>query len=288
MTQNVIIIGAPRSGTNMLRDVLTSLPGFATWPCDEINLIWRHGNRQEISDELTADMARPEVCHYLHRQFAKLGEKYRAETVVEKTCANSLRVEFVATAFPNAKYIFIHRDGIDAAASAMRRWNAEFDLKYTLAKARYAPPGDLPFYAAEMAKKRWRLRYAQKTAVADQRVTSWWGPKPREFQQLQQMHPLDELAMLQWQRCVEASLRGLQDVPSDQVIHVAYEQFVRFPEQYLQRILKFLDKSDTFDKRSVAQVSSKSAGQGRSTLGADTVQRFNNLAGSTMEKLGYA
>ena len=43
--RDVVIIGAPRSGTNMLRDVLTSLPGFATWPCDEINLIWRHGNR---------------------------------------------------------------------------------------------------------------------------------------------------------------------------------------------------------------------------------------------------
>ena len=30
-------------GHNMLRDVLTKLPGVATWPCDEINYIWRHG-----------------------------------------------------------------------------------------------------------------------------------------------------------------------------------------------------------------------------------------------------
>ena len=39
-----MIIGAARSGTNMLRDVLTSLDGVDTWPCDEINYIWRHGN----------------------------------------------------------------------------------------------------------------------------------------------------------------------------------------------------------------------------------------------------
>ena len=49
---DIIIIGAPRSGTNMLRDVLTALPGFETWPCDEINLAWRHGNRALPSDEL--------------------------------------------------------------------------------------------------------------------------------------------------------------------------------------------------------------------------------------------
>ena len=35
----VVIIGAPRSGTNMLRDVLCDWPGVVTWPCDEINLI---------------------------------------------------------------------------------------------------------------------------------------------------------------------------------------------------------------------------------------------------------
>lgn len=35
----VVIIGAGRSGTNALRDALTALPEFETWPCDEINPI---------------------------------------------------------------------------------------------------------------------------------------------------------------------------------------------------------------------------------------------------------
>ena len=52
--QKVIIIGAPRSGTNILRDVLTSFDGICTWPCDEINYIWRHGNAKYPSDELLA------------------------------------------------------------------------------------------------------------------------------------------------------------------------------------------------------------------------------------------
>ena len=40
----LIIIGAGRSGTNALRDALTTFSKISSWPCDEINPIWRHGN----------------------------------------------------------------------------------------------------------------------------------------------------------------------------------------------------------------------------------------------------
>jgi len=53
----IIIVGAGRSGTNMLRDLLAQLPEFSTWPCDEINYIWRHGNRGFETDEFTREMA---------------------------------------------------------------------------------------------------------------------------------------------------------------------------------------------------------------------------------------
>ena len=145
---DVVIVGAPRSGTNMLRDVLTSLPGVATWPCDEINLVWRHGNRSEPSDELTAQQARPAVAAYVRGQFEKVRGRCDSPVVVEKTCATSLRVEFTRAVLPDAKYLFITRDGIDAAASSMDRWHAPFDLRYTAAKARFVPPSDLPYYGA--------------------------------------------------------------------------------------------------------------------------------------------
>jgi len=40
----VIIIGAPRSGTNIIRDVIVTNNNFTTWPCDEINYVWRYKN----------------------------------------------------------------------------------------------------------------------------------------------------------------------------------------------------------------------------------------------------
>ena len=101
--KSLIIIGAPRSGTNILRDVLTSLDGFVTWPCDEINYIWRHGNVNHGTDELTVTNARSSVITYIQRQFSKLARKSNASVVVEKTCANSLRVGFVNRVIPDAR-----------------------------------------------------------------------------------------------------------------------------------------------------------------------------------------
>ena len=114
MSRPVVIIGAPRSGTNMLRDVLCRVPGLGTWPCDEINYIWRHGNVRYSSDEFTVDMARPIVRRSIQRRFAEQQKLHRV--VVEKTCANSLRVPFVDKVIPQARYVFIVRDGIDAVS----------------------------------------------------------------------------------------------------------------------------------------------------------------------------
>src|SRR5699024_12209800 len=117
----VVIIGAPRSGTNMLRDVLCSLDHVATWPCDEINYIWRHGNLRYPSDELPPKRATVPVRRYIRRQFDWVMRRYGVRYVVEKTCANSLRVPFVDAVVPEAKYVFIRRDGLDAVGSAMGR-----------------------------------------------------------------------------------------------------------------------------------------------------------------------
>ena len=93
----VVILGAARSGTNMLRDSLCSLPGFGTWPCDEINYIWRYGNKRFANDELTPGHAREPVTSYIRSAFNRIAKQHQPNYVVEKTCANTLRVPFVHT-----------------------------------------------------------------------------------------------------------------------------------------------------------------------------------------------
>ena len=290
MTDNIIIVGAPRSGTNMLRDVLAGLPGVATWPCDEINLLWKHHNRSFPSDELTPAHATPAVQAYMHKKFDQIARRFDADTVVEKTCATSLRVAFTAQIFPDAKYVFIGRDGLDAAASTMKRWDAPFDLRYVVKKLRYAPLSDLPAYGGEFVSKRIASCRAQAAEpdAATRKVESWWGPRPNDFQQLQQRHTLDELALIQWQRCVESSLSDLATLPTGQVHEVVYEDFVTEPESHLERILDFLGRPHLMDVSAVSRVSATSVGKGRAALGEDSVRRLTALGLPTLTKLGYA
>ena len=283
MRQDVIIVGAPRSGTNVLRDVLTRVEGVTSWPCDEINLIWRHGNRAYPSDELRADHATPKVRQYLHGQFARIARGQDAHTVVEKTCATSLRVGFTRQVFPNAKYIFITRDGVDCAASAVERWHAPLDVRYTAAKARFVPPSDLPYYGLRFAADQLRRRRS-----SDGVVRTWWGPKPHDYRELMQRRPLDEICMIQWQRCVDEAQQGLAGLPESQLFDVSYEQFVTHPVHTMKDLLQFLDLPQPLDlPRTVADVSSSSVGRGRMKLSDERFTRLEALAGPTLRGLGY-
>lgn len=279
---DIVIVGAPRSGTNMLRDVLTSVPGITTWPCDEINPIWRHGNRDLPSDELTPDLARPEVTSYIRRRFDRV-RRPDAPYVVEKTCANSLRMGFVRAVLPDARYVLITRDGIDAAASSTRRWHAPFDLRYTAAKARFVPWGDVLPYAARFVAGQIRGR----AGTTSGQVSGWWGPRPSDYRALMAEHPLDELCAVQWQRCVEASFRDLEDLPDDQLFHVVYEDFVRDPQTQLERLGQFLEIPAVGEAAGAGEVSPASIGKGRTSLGPEAVERLETLVRPTLDRLGY-
>lgn len=252
----VVIIGAARSGTNMLRDVLAALPGFTTWPCDEIPYVWRHGNRAHPDDEFTRAMASPAARRVIRRAFARCaaagtragsghgtaqaaaatapGGAPAAPVVVEKTCANALRVGFVDEVLPEARFVVIVRHGMDAAASAMLRWRSDFDLRYSLAKARWVPWADVPYYAARYAWNR-----ARRLLARDRRLAVW-GPVFAGMRSLPRDIPLAELAARQWRRCVERTDEDLAGIDPVRVCRVRYEDFVAAPAAELARILAFL------------------------------------------------
>lgn len=279
----VIILGAARSGTNMLRDVLCSLPGFGTWPCDEINYIWRHGNVCHPSDEFTPEQATAPIQRYIRRQFDWVARRYNAHTVVEKTCANSLRVGFVDQIVREAQYIFIRRNGLDAVGSALKRWTAKLDLVYILRKARFVPPTDLPFYAGRyLGNRLYRL-------VSREQRLAFWGPKLNGMKELLTRYSLEEVCALQWKRCVDAVTEAFSEMPNDRWVEVGYEDFVRNPEEELSKVIGFLGLkvANELRRQAVAKVTPANIGKGRTALGEKTVKRLMPLIQDTMARYGY-
>lgn len=267
----------------MLRDILTQLDGVATWPCDEINYIWRHGNLRYPSDELPASLATESVQRYIRRQFEWVTHRYGAGVVVEKTCANSLRVPFVDRVVPEARYVFIHRDGLDAVGSAMARWKAPLDIPYLARKARCVPPMDLPYYA---------LRYLGSHAyrlISREKRVAFWGPRLDGMDELLTKHPLDEICALQWQRCVERSAEAFDQIDPSRWIEVGYESFVTHPEEQLRRIMAFvgIEATDEQVAAAVTGVKADSVGKGRASLSDEAAERLRGLVGATLERFGY-
>lgn len=232
--QPVVILGAGRSGTNLLRDGLTQFSGVATWPCDEVNYLWRCGWKSHPTDEFTRDMATEPCRRKIVAGFDWVANRHGAKWVVEKTCANTLRVGFVDEILPTAKFVHITRNGYDVTASAMRRWTAPVEPLYLARKARFVPAIDLPYYATRFISARIR-RMRDK-----ERSLPTWGPRFEGLSQLRASQPLSVVCATQWRRCVESAAQQLRTIPGERVISIDYESLIAEPQRTLGDVVDFL------------------------------------------------
>lgn len=268
----------------MLRDLLSALTPFATWPCDEINYIWRHGNREFESDEFTREMADDRTAKYIRKQFAKFSSQHPDKFVIEKTCANTLRCEFVDEVIPNAKFVQIIRDGRDVAASASIRWNAGLDVGYILKKTKYVPLSDVPYYAI-----RYLGSHVYRLTTKKNRLSTW-GPKFAGMQEVFENNELVVGCAIQWKACVEKAQKQLGGLDPSKVMTVRYEEVTAAPAEWIGKICEFVGAevdSDAIEKLT-STVSTKSVGKWQTQLSSEQVDLINQHAGDLLQQLGYS
>ena len=229
----IFIIGAPRSGTNILRDTISSFNQVGTWDCDEIPYIWRYGNKKKQTDILTPEMITPDIKKYIKNQFIKISNDTKKKYIVEKTCANSLRLDFVDTVIPKAKFIYIIRNGYDAVSSIINRWDSSFSLLYTYKKFKYVPTFDIPFYGIQFFKNR-----LFKSIFNDR--LKFWGPKFIPESQINDA-PIQEIAAHQWNMCVKSATNSFKTIDKKNVFNIKYEDFVTEPENLIDSLSNFLE-----------------------------------------------
>lgn len=279
----IIIIGAGRSGTNMLRDILVTRSEFVTWPCDEINYIWRHGNRGHATDQFTRDMADEKTKRFIRRQFESFRRRSPHAQLIEKTCANSLRCEFVHEVFPQAKFIHLIRDGRDVAASATLRWNAKLDVPYLVKKAKYVPWSDLPYYGSKYMMARMYRLFSGKKRL------STWGPRFKGMESVFREHQLPVGCAIQWRECVEAAMKQLSEIDQGQVLTLKYESLASDAAMELKKTFQFLgvDVEDDELSQLAKHISSSSVGKWRSQFNDLEIEKIETNVGPLLKKLGY-
>ena len=98
----VIVIGAARSGTKFLRDILAAGKGVAAVPYD-VNYVWRFGAESVPDDCLDPAQVTDKQRRFIRRTLPALAHMKQGEVLVEKTVSNALRVAYVEAVLPQAR-----------------------------------------------------------------------------------------------------------------------------------------------------------------------------------------
>lgn len=228
--KNIFIIGAPRSGTNMLRDVLSKHVKIATWNCDEINDVWHQG-RRFAHDELHIDKISRKHALGIKKFFNDFSSNNEDKIILEKTCANTLRVGFLAELFPEAFFIYIYRNGQDTISSAHKRWLGSTSWVYLWQKLAV-----LPFKLA-IPVVTWRIFRLVKIRFGITRKV--WGPRYQGMDVDMREQSLESIVKKQWVACTEKSLQSLS-VTGDRNFIIKYEEFTRNGHEALKILLERL------------------------------------------------
>ena len=282
----VIIVGAARSGTNMLRDALAKLPGFATWDCDEINPVWRNGRPLSDPDEFSAESLSPRQIGVIRNAFNKLAGRHPdARFLIEKTCANTLRLDAVDRAMPDAKYVRIIRHGHDVVASAKKRWSGELEVEagsYFLSKVRNAPLAEIPKYAFHTLRNRIGRRLTGRSRL------DTWGPRYAGIES-DLDRPLEEICALQWRASMAASDAFFEKLPEDRYVALRYEDFVSDPVEGLKRIAATLGAAPGADElaAAVSDISVRSVGKGRKAGKGENESAAGQIMAPLLDRHGY-
>ena len=278
----VIIIGAARSGTKLVRDLVATHPAVDRVPYD-INYIWRFGNEEYPHDELPPESLTPDTTR---RIVAGLG-RYQAGSpyLIEKTVSNCLRVPFVQAVFPDALFIHLLRDGRDVIESSFRQWHSRPDWLYIARKALTFPHIEAFGYARYYAGYALRRSFRRTTAIK----VDTWGPRYEGIDRDLANLDLLQVCALQWKECVQKAAAGLAHLPPDRVVTIRYEEFVRRPQEHLEQIAYFvsLDPKPFTNSSEAESVTTSCIGKGRRKLSSEQLESITPLVEDTLRELSY-
>ena len=233
--QPVIIIGAARSGTKFLRDILADHPKVVRVPYD-INYIWRTGNENLDDDEFEYAKFNVRIKNKIRSLIQKsCGASYPlSDFFVEKTVSNALRIRFVDMVYPDAKYIHIFRNGIGVVESSKRCWREPRSKSQWLKKIMSFP----------LSNYRYLFWFIKNTFFNSVQIPVW-GPRYAGIDGDVNQMSLLQVCARQWLRCVSRSANQLNLIENSRVFSVSYEELVS-DRNSVKNICDFLGLSAEF------------------------------------------
>jgi hypothetical protein len=216
----VFIVAPPRSGTTLLFDLLAqardvwTIGGESHGVIESIATLHAPARGWE-SNRLTAADADPATVRSLANGFRRRLRDRDGNRpppgadglrFLEKTPRNCLRVGFFAAAFPDARFIYLHRAARDTVSSMLDAWRS----------LRFVQFADLPGWPGP-----WSMLL----------VPGWRELAGKE---------LAEIAARQWAAAITHLLDDLEALPPERRCVVDYERLVASPQQEAERLCAWM------------------------------------------------
>lgn len=229
LKQPLIIVSAPRSGSNLLFEQLAKIPGFWTIG-GESHAIFRAfphlraENPQLDSGSLDGEHADKETRQLLRSCFLYLlrdgrgraylslpaSERPPSVCLLEKTPRNALNIPFLLKVFPDARFIYLHREPRQVVASLIEAWTLG------LQSGRFKTFQHLPGWDRQ----------------------GWCFLLPPGWREMRGKS-LAEIAAFQWSASNRIIIEELASLPVGRWTAVTYEGLVADPQSALTNICRF-------------------------------------------------
>jgi len=275
--QPIILIGAARSGTKILRDTISTHPEINKIKYD-INFIWKKYSEHINHDELSVEDISPKFKKFIKYYFKKnsKGKPF----IIEKTVSNTLRIPFLLELFPNAKFIILYRDGRDVVESVRRQWNVVPPVSYQLKKMLSIPVFQvIPYlfkYALNIIKLKLNPNRSTKSHV--------WGVKYKGYEN-DMNDDLLTFCSKQWIHCANAIIENQNKIPLANKLIIRYEDLVMDPKNQFQEIAEFLDLN--FQQFDYLSIKPANIGKAVKSLDDKEYNSMNLILKDTLKRLGY-
>jgi hypothetical protein len=266
----IFIVGAPRSGTSLLFKVLSASTRVASWP-GEAHEVWERDYHPALrawrSNALDATDLTEENAARIKRTFYLVSGGRRH--LLDKTPRNSLRIGFIDALFPDARYVFLQRDGRDNVNSLINAWRTPRYRTYRLPE-----PHSIP-------------------GVPD---PNWWKFVLYPGWESDRSGPLEVVCAKQWVHSNDALLDGLAEVPGKRWTSVRYEDFIARPVEEIGSVMEFLQLPYEARVRALAartkdtpvNIVTPPAPNKWMSENPREIEAVTTLLGDTATRLGYA
>ena len=218
----VFVVGCSRSGTTVTYETLAAAPQFVSFGW-EIPQFW-NGLHGPLNNGWHSEAAGTEHARPWHRDAALryFYERLGVGWVLDKTCINVMRIPYLHALFPQAKFVFIQRDGRDNISSMMDGWRmGRTDGRFELGQ----------FFGP----------FPEPVAIHGGEFREWAFFLPPGWQRYNHAR-LEEVCAFQWLSANRMALDAKAAIPPVQWVHLRYEDLFERPVEMFR---------DAFDRLGV-------------------------------------